>query len=172
MEMKTVVGKIASEWDYLTVELKDGKKIQINEKTILGYKSFHVGQKLIGEIINDKFNIQNIEVPSGTKLLNATYIKDYIYRFEFSNGKVFDTNFKPMLTGCLAKFLDVTKFKKIKYEESGNIYWGKDWDMSFHIELYYGVDKMIPHPRKYYTDYLKEAGLSHLLKKEKNDRSS
>lgn len=34
--------------------------------------------------------------PKNTTLVKATYLKDYIYRFEFSNGKIFDTNFKPM----------------------------------------------------------------------------
>ena len=162
--MKTVVGKIAPDWDYVSVILRGGKKMPVDESTILGYKSFCVGERLVGEIIDDKFNVQNLQVPSGTKLVKATYLTDYMYRFEFSNGKVFDTDFKPMLKGCLEKFLDINKFKKMKYDEHGDIYWGKDWDMCFHIELYYGKHKMIPRPKKYYKVYLKRAGLTHLLK--------
>ncbi len=106
--------------------------------------------------------------PKNTKLIKATYVKDYIYRFEFSNGKVFDTDFKPMLCGSLSKFLDISKFKKMKIrDELGDIYWGKDWDVCFHMESYYGKDKVIPRPRKYYTDYLKKIGKAHLIKEDK-----
>lgn len=83
--------------------------------------------------------------PKNTLLVKATYLKDYIYHFEFSNGKSFDTNFKPMLCRSLSKLLDVTKFKKMKFDkERGHIYWGKDWDMCFEMETYYGEAKIIP----------------------------
>lgn len=82
--------------------------------------------------------------PKNTTLVKATCLKDYIYRFEFSNGKIFDTNFKPMLVRSLAIFLDVIKFKKMKIDENVGIYWGKNWDMCFHIETYYGETKIIP----------------------------
>lgn len=103
-----------------------------------------------------------MKTPKNIKLIKASYVKDYIYRFEFSNGVVQDTNFRPMLrSGFLMEYLDVSKFKKMKCDEygHGDIYWGKDWDMCFSIDQYYGVTKMIPHSKKEYTDYLKKVGL-------------
>lgn len=79
------------------------------------------------------------------KLLKATYLRDYIFRFEFSNGKVFDTNFKPILYhGTMyRKYLDITKFKKIHTEPNGDIQWG-NWDLCFRIDAYYGKTKVVP----------------------------
>ncbi len=87
-----------------------------------------------------------MKAPANTKLVKATYIKDYIYRFEFSNGKVFETDFKPILVkvGMYREYLDVTKFKKMKTrDEDGDIYWGKNWDLCFHIDAYYGEKKVV-----------------------------
>lgn len=84
------------------------------------------------------------------KLIKATHVKDYVYCFEFSNGVIQETNFKPMLTGSLSKFLDISKFKKMKCDEysQGDIYWGKDWDMCFKIDQYYGKNKITPNYKK------------------------
>jgi len=80
------------------------------------------------------------------KLNKAVYLKDYIYRFEFNNGVVSDVDFKPMLTGSLSKYLDITEFKKMKCDKdfNGDIYWGENWDMCFEISQYYGKNKISP----------------------------
>ena len=101
-----------------------------------------------------------MRIPKNIKLLKATYVRDYIYRFEFSNGKVFETNFRPMLYhGTMyMKYLDVIKFKKMGFEKEGDIYWGKNWDLCFHLDGYYGKKKVVPIPSKAYRDYLKKHG--------------
>jgi hypothetical protein len=70
------------------------------------------------------------------------------------------------------KYLDVTKFKKMKIiDEWGDISWG-DWDLCFHIEGYYGEKKVIPGPKKYYIDYLKKAGLFPSVKKQNRKKGN
>lgn len=92
-----------------------------------------------------------MKAPKGVKLTGAKYLKDYIFLFEFSNGKVSEVNFKPIISHgtSLLKYLDVSKFKKIKINnETGDIYWGKNWDMCFHIEAYYNETAVIPLVKK------------------------
>ena len=55
--MKTVVGKILLNGDYITVELKDGKKVHVNEVSF-GSRKIVVGEKVSGVIINGKFNLE------------------------------------------------------------------------------------------------------------------
>lgn len=85
--------------------------------------------------------------PRGVKLVSAKYIKDYLFLFTFSNQKQSLVNFEPIITHgtSLLKYLDHSKFKKINIDKvRGDIYWGKDWDMCFHIEAYYGETKITP----------------------------
>lgn len=50
------VGIVTSHWDYITVELKNGKKVRVNESSIKDIKII-IGKKLIGEIIEGEFKI-------------------------------------------------------------------------------------------------------------------
>lgn len=87
-----------------------------------------------------------MKAPNNVKLNKAIYLRDYIYRFEFSNGVISDVDFELMLIGTLSKFLDINEFKKMKCDKnfSGDIYWGKNWDMCFNINQYYKETKIIP----------------------------
>ena len=78
--------------------------------------------------------------PKNITLVNAEYAGEYKYKFTFSDKVVSVVNFKPIIFhGTLRTFLDVDKFKKMRFEkDTGDIYWGKNWDMCFHIETYYG----------------------------------
>lgn len=87
-----------------------------------------------------------MKAPTNVELNKATYLRDYIYRFEFSNGVISDVDFKPILTGTLSKFLNINEFKKMKCSKdfNGDIYWGNNWDMCFNINQYYKETKIIP----------------------------
>lgn len=103
-----------------------------------------------------------MKAPANVKLMKAEYVKDYIYRFEYSNGKVFETDFRPIiLSGEYYKeYLDITKFKKMKIrDEWGDIYWGKNWDLCFHLEAYYGETKVLPISKKIIKAQLKKVGI-------------
>jgi len=85
--------------------------------------------------------------PKGVTLVSAKYIKDYSFLFTFSNGKESLVDFEPIIMHgeSLLKFLDKAKFKKISIDKvRGDIWWGKDWDMCFHIETYYGETEIGP----------------------------
>lgn len=72
------------------------------------------------------------------KVVKAKYVNDYILEITFDDGKVNKVDFLPAIKkypGC-DEFLDVTKFKKFKLE-MGNVVWGKNWDMIFHVENLY-----------------------------------
>ena len=73
-------------------------------------------------------------------LKSAEYYSDYKFRFLFSDGNESIVDFKKALYHgtSLRKYLDVTKFKKMKFDRKrGDIYWGKNYDMCFHIESIY-----------------------------------
>ncbi len=78
--------------------------------------------------------------PKGVSLVSAKYLKDYLFLFKFSDKKESVVNFEPIISygTSLLSYLDTAKFKKINIDyDRGDIYWGKDWDMCFHIEDYY-----------------------------------
>lgn len=89
--------------------------------------------------------------PKGVTLKSAKYINEYSFLFSFSNKKEFIVDFKPIIKHgtSLLKYLDYSKFKKIKIDKThGDIYWGKDWDMCFHIDAIYGETKILPVKQK------------------------
>jgi hypothetical protein len=92
-----------------------------------------------------------MKAPINTKLKKATYLSGYVYRFEFSDGVVSEVNFEPIISygESLRKFLDVENFKKMKFDKYHyDIYWGKDWDMSFGLDQYYKETEINPKNRK------------------------
>jgi hypothetical protein len=100
--------------------------------------------------------------PKGVILVSAKYAKDYKILFKFSNGKESLVDFKPIIKRDVycKEFLDVTKFKKICIDKNKtDIYWGKDWNMCFHIETYYGEKKVIPLSRKEIKSMKERLGL-------------
>ena len=85
--------------------------------------------------------------PKGVTIKSAKYIKECAFLFTFSNGKESLVDFTPIITHgtSLLKFLDPTKFRKINIDKiRGDIWWGKEWDMCFHIESYYGETEVGP----------------------------
>lgn len=85
------------------------------------------------------------------KLISAKYQTDYKFLFVFSNGKASLVDFKPTIIHgtALNKYLDIKEFKKININtETGDIHWGKDWDMCFHIEQYYNETSVEPIKRR------------------------
>ena len=85
--------------------------------------------------------------PKGITLKSAKYIKDCTFSFTFSDGKISVVDFKPIIAYnvSLVKFLDQSKFEKIIIDtKTGDIHWGKDYDMCFHIDAYYGETSVHP----------------------------
>ena len=81
-------------------------------------------------------NTINLEVK------NATYLDGYRLSIAFSDGKNKVVDFSQFITHtnkqALAKYKDVSNFKKFKVEH-GNVVWGRNWDLIFPIhELYRG----------------------------------
>lgn len=72
------------------------------------------------------------------QITNAKYLKDYLIEIFFSDGKINKINFEKFISNYHAypKYRDIEKFKQFKIE-NGNIVWGKNWDIIFHIEDLY-----------------------------------
>ena len=81
------------------------------------------------------------------RILSATYLRDYVIRFVFSDGKTHDLDFHSFLSKVpqnpmISKYLDVTLFKNFKIISSSDISWN-DREMSFDFDtLYYGFKKI------------------------------
>jgi len=89
--------------------------------------------------------------PKRVNLISAKYFKDYKFLFKFNNGNESIVDFEPIISHgtSLLNYLDVSKFKKINInKDTGDIYWGKNWDMCFHIEAYYNETAIIPIKQK------------------------
>jgi len=85
--------------------------------------------------------------PKNVKLVSAEYGGECKYKFTFSNKVISVVNFKPIIfhSPSLQDYLNIDKFKKIHIDkERGDIYWGKDFDMCFHIDSYYGETEVRP----------------------------
>ncbi len=72
----------------------------------------------------------------------ASYLEGFTILISFSDGKTKKVDFSKFINTnhkeVLAKYKDVTNFKKFKIEE-GNIVWGKNWDLIFPVhQLYSG----------------------------------
>ncbi len=72
------------------------------------------------------------------KIVSAKHIKDYEVELTFSNGKVKIIDFSGKKFGrwFLGKWSKPENFVKFKIDK-GNIVWGKDWDVIFHVEDLY-----------------------------------
>ncbi len=71
------------------------------------------------------------------KILKADYIGEYKVKLFFSDKKQRTVDFSEFIFSSthpvFTQYKDLKKFKRFKIE-SGNIVWGKDWDMIFPIE--------------------------------------
>ena len=89
--------------------------------------------------------------PKGVTVVSAKHVDEYKFLFTFSNSKKFVTDFLPIINHgtMLMPYLDISKFKKIIIDkENGDIRWGKNYDMCFHIEAYYGETSILPAKQK------------------------
>ncbi|OFX55448.1 MAG: hypothetical protein A2046_12265 [Bacteroidetes bacterium GWA2_30_7] len=76
----------------------------------------------------------------GTSVVGAKYISGYKVKLTYSDGKVNIVDFEYFvmkLKGYYARYKDIDEFQKF-YIDNGNIVWGENWDLIFHINsLYY-----------------------------------
>ncbi len=73
------------------------------------------------------------------QITNAKYLKDYLIEITFLDGKINKIDFKEFISNYHAypEYRDIERFKLFKIE-NGNIVWGTNWDIIFHLEdLYY-----------------------------------
>lgn len=76
------------------------------------------------------------------RIINASYLEDYVIKIEFEDGTKRLVDFKPFLTKAghpsIKKYQDETTFKTFGIVD-GNLNWN-DYDMIFPVwELYRGV---------------------------------
>lgn len=77
---------------------------------------------------------------TGIIITKAEYVKDYIIKLIFSDGKVNFVDFEQSVKYLpqYKKYLKPENFKKFYLTEFGDLVWGKDWDLVFPIHrLYY-----------------------------------
>ncbi|NCO32227.1 DUF2442 domain-containing protein [bacterium] len=82
------------------------------------------------------------KMPRLFQVTEAELIKDFCIKITFSNGYTRTIDFYQWLSnnlkGYYKKYLEPKNFKNFKIEH-GNIVWGKDWDLIFHLDdLYKG----------------------------------
>jgi len=83
-------------------------------------------------------------IPSNVHVKKATYIGDYRIGFTFTDGHTSELDLHGFLTKPaqhpeLARYLDVTLFKKFKVDQRADLVWG-DWDMCFPFASLYAGD--------------------------------
>jgi len=78
------------------------------------------------------------------RLRKAIHVADYVIRFEFTDGRVLDMDFHPVLSDpaenpMVRQFLDIKRFRKFKVVDKQDITWG-DHEMGFSFETLYAGD--------------------------------
>jgi hypothetical protein len=77
---------------------------------------------------------------NGIKIVEAIYIKDYIIKLTFNDGKINNVDFKEEVMAQKVpeykKYQHIKEFKRFKIE-SGNLVWGKNWDLIFPLYKLY-----------------------------------
>ena len=90
------------------------------------------------------------------RTVSATYLHDYIIRFEFSDGKIHDLDFYPFLSKkpqnpMISKYLDLDLFKK--FEMNGDDILWNDYEMCYSFfTLYYGFQEGPKREVSYYEN--------------------
>lgn len=85
-----------------------------------------------------------MNIADNTRIKKATYVKDYVIRFTFTDGHISEIDFHPFLSAAgqnpmSSQYLDVTRFRAFHLHRNVDIYWD-DWEMCFRFEtLYSGV---------------------------------
>jgi hypothetical protein len=89
---------------------------------------------------------------TGIKIIRAEYVRDYVIKLTFSDGRVNEVDFKNQVMSQKVPeykiYQNTDEFKKFRIEE-GNIVWGEDWDLVFHLhKLYDNTLDIIPGRKK------------------------
>ncbi|MEO8591095.1 MAG: DUF2442 domain-containing protein [Flavobacteriales bacterium] len=103
-----------------------------------------------------------MSTPDHIRIRKATHMADYVIRLEFTDGRVIDMDFHPVLSDptenpMVREFLDITRFKKFRIADKQDLVWG-DHEMGFPFETLYAGDfrvhwdgKKYPGPAKLKT---------------------
>ena len=89
------------------------------------------------------------------RLVSATYLRNYVIRFVFSDGKNHDLDFFPFLSRTpqnpmTSKYLNLDLFKQFKTDSSGDISWNNG-EMCYGLfTTYYGFGEDMKQEARYY----------------------
>ena len=101
-------------------------------------KAIHISQKRKVRRNKQKTQQKNITVKA------AKYIQDFAIVVTFSTGNYKLIDFLPLFNkhvkGDNLKYFDPQKFKRF-IVKNGNIYWGRNEDVIFPVQLLYGLNK-------------------------------
>ncbi len=101
-----------------------------------------------------------MRIAEDVRIKKAAYKGDYVIRFEFTDGRIVDLDFHPLLNDpgqnpMTRQFLDVTRFKKFSIMNKLDIEW-EDHEMAFPFATLYAGDfrvhwdgKKYPGPAKF-----------------------
>jgi hypothetical protein len=83
-------------------------------------------------------------IPPNVHVKKATYIGDYRIGFAFTDGHTSELDLHAFLTKPaqhpgIARYLDVTLFRKFRVDQRADLVWG-DWDMCFPFASLYAGD--------------------------------
>jgi len=82
-----------------------------------------------------------MNIPDNLSIKMSEYIDDYTIRISFSDGTTNDVDFGNYLYKHphpqYDKYRDVSKFKKYRIDNHGDISWGKYGDLMFPVENLY-----------------------------------
>lgn len=89
------------------------------------------------------------------QLHKATYRSGYVIRLEFSDGRVLDMDFHPVLSNpkenpMVRQFLDITLFTQFRIADKQDLVWG-DHEMGFPFETLYAGDFRVHWDGKKYS---------------------
>ena len=82
-----------------------------------------------------------MKIPNNLTIINSEYLDDYTIRLSFSDGTINNVDFGNYLYKYphpqYDKYRDLSKFKKYKIDNHGDISWGKYGDLIFSVENLY-----------------------------------
>ncbi len=82
-----------------------------------------------------------IDMPDNIAIIKSEYIGNYTIKLSFSDGTVNEVDFGNYLYQHphpqYDKYRDLSKFRKYKITNHGDIYWGEHGDLMFPVENLY-----------------------------------
>ncbi|MDQ3100872.1 MAG: DUF2442 domain-containing protein [Bacteroidota bacterium] len=82
-----------------------------------------------------------MNIPDDVRIKKATYLRDYVIQFDFTDGHVSEIDFHSFLSAAgqnpmNSQYLDVIRFRQFMLHKNVDIYWD-DWEMCFRFETLY-----------------------------------